>query len=341
MPKHSQRYWRPWLPYLGLPPLLIALGTLGVYVCEWHLSLFDALYLSVITLTTIGFGDVVPTTVPGKLFIMGFALTGVFLIFYVSTNLVAAIVSGQLLTSLGKQRMESALARMHDHLIICGYGRMGRLVAQELATRRQPFVVVERRAELLDNFNLPGGLALAGDGTSDEVLIEAGVQRARGLVAVVSSDADNLYITMSARLLNDKLTIIARAEDESSEQKLQRAGATRAISPYRIGGSRIAQALFRPTVVDFIELATQTTHLELQLEETQVQVASPLIGKSLQTSNLRHDLGLIIVAIKRPSGRMMFNPPPETVIETGDILIALGDRQRLDVLVALARGEAG
>lgn len=332
------RYLRPWLPFVGVPVLLIAIGTLGIFLCEQRLTLFQSLYLAVITLTTIGFGDIVPQSTMGRIFIMVFALTGVFTLFYFATNLIAGVVSGQLQATLGRQRMENVLAELQDHLIVCGYGRMGRLVAHELAHRRQPFVVVERRSDLLEHFDLPYGLALNGDATADETLLAAGVQRARALVSVVSSDADNLFITMSARLLNDKLTIIARAEDESSEQKLKRAGANRSISPYRIGGARIAQAIFRPTVVDFIELATRTTHLELQPEETQVSVASPLIGKSLRDSNLRHDLGVIIVAIRRPSGRMLFNPPPETLIETGDILIVLGDRQKLDALTALARG---
>lgn len=338
MLRKSWRHLRPWLPYVGVPALLISVGTLGLFLFEPRLTLFQSLYLAVITLTTIGFGDVVPQTTAGRVFVMAYALSGVFALFYFATNLIAGLVSGQLQATFGRQRMENALAGLLDHIIVCGYGRMGRLVAHELSQRSQAFVIVERRPELLEHFDLPHGLALNGDGTADETLLEAGVQRARALISVVSSDADNLFITMSARLLNDKLTIIARAEDESSEQKLKRAGANRSISPYRIGGARIAQAIFRPTVVDFIELATRTTHLELQLEETLVAVASPLIGKSLRDSNLRHDLGVIIVAIKRPSGRMLFNPPPETVIETGDILIVLGDRQKLDALAALARG---
>jgi voltage-gated potassium channel len=169
------------------------------------------------------------------------------------------------------------------------------------------------------------------------VLRHAGIERARAIVTVVASDADNLYTTMSARLLNDKLFIVARAADGHSEKKLLRAGANRVVSPYRIGGNRVAQAVLRPTVMDFLELATQTEHVELQIEETRIAANSPLVGATLQDSRLRKDLGIIIVAIKKPSGRMHFNPAPDTALEVDDILIAMGDRQQLDRLDALAK----
>jgi voltage-gated potassium channel len=167
-------------------------------------------------------------------------------------------------------------------------------------------------------------------------LRKAGVERARGLVAVVPSDADNLYITMSARLINSKLFIVARAESEEAEHKLLRAGADRVIEPYALGGSRIAQAVLRPTVLEFIELATKTEHLELQIEQTQIQSGSSLAGATLTASRLRQDYGLIIVAIKKRHGAMLYTPPPETVMEAGDILIALGRRSQLEQLESLA-----
>jgi voltage-gated potassium channel len=191
---------------------------------------------------------------------------------------------------------------------------------------------------LLELFSFEGGIALHGDATSDEILSKVGVERARALVTLVGSDADNLFITMSARLMSDRLFIVARAEDERAEQKLLRAGANRVISPYVIGGSRVAQAVLRPTVVDFIELATRTEHLEIQLEETQIAAASSLAGKRLHESQLRQQFGIIIVAIKTASGRMVFNPPGDAVIEPNDILIVLGNRQQLDQLEKMARG---
>ena len=327
---------RRWFLLIVLPPILMLVGTLSYHWLE-GLSYFDALYLSVITLTTIGYGDVAPHSVEGRIFTIVFVSVGVFLLFYTVTTIIAAVVSGEVQMAAGKKAMETLRDKLRNHVIVCGYGRMGRMVCEEFAAHKLSFLVIEKRGELLEGFDLPGGMPLVGDATNDEVLKAAHVERARGLIAVVSSDADNLYITMSARLLGEKLFIIARAEDEAAEQKLKRAGANRAISAYKIGGARIAQALLRPTVVDFIELATKTTHLELQLEETTIHASSALIGQSLKESHLRRELGLIIVAIKKPTGKMVFNPPSETVIEASDTLIVLGDREKLDELLRQAR----
>src|SRR5262249_48676597 len=171
---------------------------------------------------------------------------------------------------------------------------------------------------------------------TDEGLRRAGVERARALVTVAGSDAENLFIVMSARLLNENLFIVARAEEENAQQKLLRAGANRVVSPYVIGGSRVAQAVLRPTVVDFIELATRTEHLELQIEESKIAPHSRLVGATLKKNRLRQDRGLIIVAIKKKLGQMVFNPPADAVIESGDILIALGHREQIDQLDELA-----
>jgi voltage-gated potassium channel len=174
-----------------------------------------------------------------------------------------------------------------------------------------PFVLIERQGDRLRNFDISHGIALQGDATSDETLRRAGVERARGLVCAAASDADNVYITMSARFLNDKLFIVARAEQEGAERKLLRAGANRVVSPYAIGGQRVAQAVLRPNVMDFIELATRSEHLELQIEETEIRAGSPLGGRTLKESRIRQELGIIIiVAIKKPDGKMIFNPLP-------------------------------
>ena len=190
----------------------------------------------------------------------------------------------------------------------------------------------------MEEFSLPYGFPLHGDATSDEILKKAGIDRARALVTVAASDADNLYITMSARLLSEKLYIVARVEEPGSEQKLARAGANRVVSPYQIGGSRVAQAVLRPTVVDFIDLATKTEHSHLQIEEALISPKSKLAGSTLKDSRLRQDLGVIIVTIKKASGQMVFNPPFDSPLEVGDILIAIGDREHLDRLETLATG---
>jgi voltage-gated potassium channel len=317
--------------------LLLIAGTLGYHFIEgW--SSFDALYMTVITLTTVGFGEVHPLSTAGRAFTMFLALGGVFTLLYAATEAIRAVVSGEVRGALGRRQMERSLADLRSHLIVCGYGRMGRLVCAEFSSQDLPFVVIERRPELLEDFRLRHGIPLHGDATSDEVLKRAGIERARALVTVLASDADNLYITLSARLLNERAFIVARAEGHGAEEKLRRAGANRVVSPYQIGGTRVAQAVLRPTVVDFIELATRTEHFDLQIEETRIGAGSPLVGTSLKDNRLRQELGVIIVAIKKSSGKMVFNPPPDTAPEVGDILIAIGDRQCLDRLEGLARG---
>jgi voltage-gated potassium channel len=211
-------------------------------------------------------------------------------------------------------------------------------VCEQFSAAGLPFVLVEQQAALLESFRMPHGIPLHGDATSEDVLRRAGVDRARALVTAAASDADNLYITMTARLLNDRLLIVARAEEEAAERKLKRAGASRVVSPYAIGGQRVAQAVLRPNVMDFLELATKTEHLELQIEETEISPGSGLGGQSLKDSALRQDLGIILVAIKKPGGRMIFNPEPATILEARDLLISLGHRQQLDRLEQLARG---
>lgn len=324
---------------LVLPIALVVTGTLGYWLIEgdpW--TLFDALYMTVITLSTIGYGEVYRLSSAGRVFTIFLVLGGVFTFFYTFTEIVRWIVSGELRDFLGRQAMERTLAQMRDHLIICGYGRMGRLVCQEFSRQQTPFVLIDRNAELLADFSMPFGIALLGDATADEVLKHAGIERARALVTVMASDADNLYTTMSARLLNKNLFIVSRMEDPEAEPKLRRAGANRVVSPYQIGGHRLAQAVLRPTVVDFIELTSQKEHVALQIEETRLQSTSPLVGSTLRDSHLREKLHLIVVAIKKGSGEMIFNPPPDRPLEGGDTLVAIGPRQHLDELEELARG---
>jgi voltage-gated potassium channel len=327
-----------WVTLCVIPLALLVVGTLGYYFIEERYTLFDAFYMTVITITTVGYGETHPLSPYGRMFTIVLLLVGVFSLFYTATEIVRGVVSGEVQQHFGRQRMARSLAGLKDHVIVCGYGRMGKHVCREFARQGVPFVIIDRSEEGLEDFNLSGGLAVPGDATSDEVLKRAGVDRARALVTVVPHDAENLYITMSARLLNAKLFIVARAETEEAEQKLMRAGADRVIAPYELGGTRIAQAVMRPTVMEFIELATRTEHLELQIEQTLIKAGSALVGSTLAGSKLRQDLGLIIVAIKKASGAMASTPPPETVLEAGDTLIALGRRDQLDVLEKQARG---
>jgi voltage-gated potassium channel len=331
---------RRYIVLVFIPIVLILGGTLGYYFIEPSYSLFDALYMTIITLTTVGYEEIHhPLSPHGRVFTIALLLIGVFMFFYTITELVRSVVSGEVRQLLGRQRMERSLAGLKNHLIICGYGRMGRHVCQEFSRQGLPFVLIDRRAELLHDFALPHGIALPGDATSDEVLKHAGVERARALVTVAASDADNLFITLSARLLNDKLYIVARAEGELAEQKLRRAGANRVVAPYAIGGTKVAMAVLRPAVVDFIELATRTEHLDLQIEEALIQAGSKLDGVTLHASGLRQDLGVIVVAIKQANGHLVANPPGDAVMTPGDTLIALGPRKGLDRVEVLAGGD--
>lgn len=322
---------------LLFPIGIIAFGTLGYMVIEdW--PFFDALYMTVMIVTTVGIKEVHPMDKAGEAFTIVLMLGGIFVLFYAASAIIQAVVSGQVQQVLGRQRMEQTLAGLKDHVIVCGYGRMGRLVCREFSSQRLPFVVIERHAEALEKFKLPYGIPMQGDASSDDVLKNAGVARARALVAVLASDADNLYITMSARLLNDKLFIVARAEDERAEQKLHRAGASRVVSAYAMGGYRVAHAVLRPTVVDFLDQAIRAEHLEVQIEEVQIASHSRLVGKTLIDARVRQDLGIIIVAIKKATGAMVFNPPSDAVLAVGDILIAIGHKEQLDKLEKLAQG---
>jgi voltage-gated potassium channel len=327
---------RRYFVLIVIPIVLMLAGTAGYYLLDDRYTLFDALYMTVVTLTTVGYGEVHPLTPAGRVFTIILLLVGVLTFFYTVTELVRVVISGEVQQLLGRRRMERSLAGMKNHMIICGYGRMGRHVCREFSQRRLPFVIIDRRGELLRDFDLPSGIALEGDATSDEVLKRAGVERARALVTVAASDADNLFITLSARLLNDRLFIVARAEGELAEEKLRRAGASRVVTPYAIGGAKVAMAVLRPAVVDFIELATGTEHLDLQIEETLIRPGSKLAGVTLHASALRQDLGVIVVAIKQANGHLVANPPGDAVMTPGDTLIALGARQSLDRVEILA-----
>lgn len=310
-----------------LPAVLVLGGTLGLRLIEgW--PWFDALYMTVITLTTIGFGEVHPLSQSGRAFTMVLALGGVFTIFFSTAEVMRAYATGELKRLWENRLMKQKLDALKDHVIICGFGRVGRLVAQEFAHAQVPFVVIDREEEELRD--LQNGLPLVGDATNDEVLKRAGIDRARAFVAALSSDADNLFITISARLLNEKLPIVARADDETAARKLERAGATRVVLPYHLGGIRVAQAVIRPTVLDFIEVATRRGHLALQIEEMALGSSSPLAGKTIDETDLHEGLGIIVVAVKKADGQIFYNPRRNVKLDTGDTLVMLGPREQLD-----------
>ncbi len=313
---------------------IILLGSLGYMWLEgW--SFFNALYMTVITLTTVGYGDLAPTTPASRLYTMGLILIGVGFMLYLITTLARVVVEGEIKSALGKRKLLKHIKRLHDHYIICGFGRIGEIIARQLKERRIPFVIVENNTELLAVLEELDYFFVAGDATKEEVLLEAGIERAKGLVAVVSSDANNVFITLTARSLNPSLFIVARGAEPGSEQKLLRAGANRVESPYELGGRKMAQTILRPNVTTFIELAMKED-VDLWMEEIYVSPKSSLVGLALKDSGIRQQLNTIVVSIKRASGEMLFNPSPGTQICAGDTLIALGMRQSLDALEKMA-----
>jgi voltage-gated potassium channel len=334
--------WRHRIVLLMLiPAVLVGGGTFGYWAIEDKYSLFDSLYMTVITLTTVGYEEVHTLSTAGRVFTIFLLLGGVFTFFFTTTEVIRAVVSGEVQEVFGRQRMERNLAEMKDHVIICGFGRMGRSICQEFSKNSYPFVLIDRSPENLANVSLEHGLTLPGDASDDEVLKHAGISRARALVTVAGSDADNLYVTLSARLLNDKIFIVARAETEAAEAKLKRAGANRVVSPYSLGGSRVAHAVLRPNVVDYLDLATASEFYDLQIEELVIGPASELDGVSLRDSRIHLELGIMVVAIKKAAGGMIFNPPGDARMEGGDTLIALGRRGEIDRLEGRAKTRKG
>jgi voltage-gated potassium channel len=322
-----------------VPIALVIIGTLGYYLLEQpDYTLFDALYMTVTTLTTVGYQEVHPLHTSGRVFTIILLLGGVITFFFTMTEIIRGIVSGELHTLLGRRLMEQTLAAMKQHVIVVGYGRIGRSVCQELVRHETPFVLIERKEEIIKDFAQGPGVVLPGDATSDDVLRQAGIDRARALITVAASDADNLYITMSARLLNEKLFIVARVEQPEAEQKLIRAGANRVVAPHTLSGLKMTHAVLQPAVVDFIELATQTERLDLNIEETLIQPGSRLAGTSLRAARLRQDLGVIVVAIKRADGHMLSNPSGDQALQVGDTLIGIGGIDQLEELKKMAGG---
>lgn len=308
---------------------LLFTGTVGYVVLE-GCSLLDALYMTVITVTTVGYGEVVPLTPGGRYFTIALIFIGVGFVLYLFTTITETVVEGGLRRILGRKKMEKKLARLKDHYIVCGYGRIGKVICSVLKENKRPFVVIESDPNQIGQIEDQGYLVLQGEAANDDQLIAAGVKRARGLVAVVSSDANNVYITLSAKGLNPDLFILARSSGEDgSEVKLLRAGANKVISPYFIGATRMAHLLVRPTVIDFIDLTVSAGELGLRLEELRVSDQAAFVNKSLMDTGIRKEYDLIVVAIKRNQGEMLFNPGPDTRILEGDILVVLGEHSHI------------
>ena len=290
---------------------------------KWRL--LDALYMTVITLGTVGFKEVHDLSDGGKMFTIFLIVVGVSVLGYIVGSLAQIMFEGQFQRIIGRKKVEKQIEALKDHYIICGFGRIGSLICKEFNANGLPFVIVEKSADSIEKLDEDGYLHMRGDATLDETLLKAGIKRAKGLISVVTSDTENVYITLTARGLNPDLYILARSGEEGSDLKLKRAGANKVVSPYIIGGSRMAQSILRPNVVDFIEIATGSEHMDLQMEEITIPPHSAFAGETLVSSGFRKEIGVIIVGIKKAHGKMIFNPHSQSKIEGGDTLIVLGE----------------
>ncbi len=306
--------------------VITVVGVLGYMVFEgW--SFADALYMTVITLTTVGYKEVRDLDASGQVWTMLLLITGVGTLFYAAVSSVELVVEGTIRGYFGKRRMEAAINKLQGHYILCGYGRVGRQVAREFAHDGVPFVIIEQEPATVEECVEGGYLVLLGEACGDEVLEEAGVRRARGLVAAVDSDADNVFVVLSARKLNPKLHIVARASSDESAAKLEIAGADRTLSPYAVGGRRLASLATQPLVVDFLDIVTRGEEgIEFRLEEFRVPEDSFIADHTIGELRIGERTGAMILAVRSEEGRFDTTPSADDRIRAGDTLMVLGTR---------------
>jgi voltage-gated potassium channel len=315
--------------------LVIIFGALVFKLIE-GISLLDAVYLTTQTVTSVGYGDVPPKTEAGKFFAIIFMLIGGGTVLYALTVVAQAIVQTEVLSALGTRRKSKEMEKLNNHFIVCGAGRVGRRIISQLQKQKIPFVVVERDEKKLEQLVTSKEFIVIGDATSESNLHKAGVERAKGLASCLPDDADNVYVVLTARGMNDKLHIVARAVEEEAEPKLIRAGANRVVAPTIIGSHSMARALLKPAVADFMDSIVAET-LDLAFEEVSVGLNSAFVGKRLSDTNIRSELDLVIVAIRRKNGEMIFHPSGETVINEADLLISIGKGESMQQLVNLCK----
>jgi voltage-gated potassium channel len=322
---------------VALLVLVFLTGTIGYVLIEgWNA--WDAFYMTVTTVTTVGYKEVHPLSRAGEVFTVVVLIAGVGTALYTFTLFATAMVEGGLHHQLERWRRDRMIDQLRDHFIVCGFGRIGSIICDEFARQGVPYVVVDRDPARMQAVLDMGGLAVEADASSEDVLTRLHVDRARGLIAAVGSDAENVYIALTARVMRPDLYILGRAETEDAERKLLKAGANRVVSPYRIGARELAQTALRPTVVDFFELATRSGNLELAIEQVAITEGSSLAGSTIIQANVRQRFGAIVVGIQRHQGRMEFNPPGDAVMQAGDQLVVLGRVEGLHELELAAQG---
>jgi voltage-gated potassium channel len=319
--------------------IIATLGVLGYMVFEgW--SFTEALYMTVITLTTVGYREVRPLDMSGQLWTIVLLITGVGTLFYAAVSSVELVVEGTIRGYFGRRRMEAAIGKLKGHQILCGYGRVGRQVAAEFASDDVPFVIIEQDPETVAECVEEGYLVVLGEASDDVVLEEAGVRRARGLVAAVDSDADNVFVVLSARKINPQLHIVARASSDESAAKLEMAGADRTLSPYAVGGRRLASLATQPMIVDFLDIVTRGEKgIEFRLEEFDVPEDSSIADRTIGELRIGERTGAMILATRNKEGTFDTTPYANDRLRAGDTLIVLGTREQITGLEHLMRGK--
>jgi voltage-gated potassium channel len=315
--------------------IAVLFGTIGFHFVEgWTLA--DSLYVTVQTLTTVGYGDLTPQTGAGRLFAVVVMLIGAGGVALAVSTIVQSVIEWELVSTFGQRRLSRKMSKLRDHYIICGSGRVGSHLVRDLLSANESFVVIESDQQVAAEFSQRGVKVMVGDATLEETLRDVGVEHARGLAACLPNDADNLYVVLTARDLSPNLRIVARAAEEQAEAKLLRAGANHVIAPTIIGGHRMAVALTKPAVSEFMDSIT-ANELGLGFEQVEVEATSSLVGQELRSTPIRSELDVVIVSIRRQSGEVFFNPAADATIESGDILIAIGRADSLTRLNQLAR----
>jgi voltage-gated potassium channel len=310
---------------------VIVFGTLGYRYLEAYPWL-DALYMTVITISTVGFQELRPLSTAGRLFTMVLLFAGLGVVLYTAGAITRQIIEGEIRQFFGRRRMERQIASLRDHYVVCGFGRIGEAICEELASGPVPFVVVEGDADRARKAQGAKYLVVEGDATEDSILHAAGVPRAKALFASLPTDAANVFVTLTAKEINPALHVVARAETRRSERTLIHAGADKVVYPYLIVGHRMAQAALRPAVLDIVDLATHSQSLELRLEEIGVPASSRLPDTTMGDARFEERFGVIVAAVKRASGKMLFNPGAEEKFEAGDSLVILGEPTGLRAL---------
>jgi voltage-gated potassium channel len=317
---------------LSILLMLVIGGTVGFAVIE-RMNPLEGLYMTIITLSTVGFGEVRPLHVTGRIFVIVLIIFGVVAATFAVSALGQLILEGQLRSIMGRRKMKTKIEKLSGHYIIAGFGRVGRQVAETFLRRKVPFIVVERDNSAVNQLDSEGYLYVEGPATEDEALVRAGVERAKVLVSTLPEEADNVYLALTARHMNPSLHIISRADNPAGEKKLRRAGANYVVSPHILGGMRMAMASLRPNVVDFMQM-TAIGEAGLGIEEVALPEGSRFCGKTLVESKIKADYGVTVIGIKKKDQRMQINPPPTAMMDDGDILVLVGSSEELEKFTA-------